>query len=414
MTIRVGWRAGGRATARARSLSGVARAHEPTTVRIAAPGWLEPSLAASAVVIAVSATMTATPPHRLVVGFFLGIAIVPFLTDLSPRTPLPDSVRVAVPLAGLAVVQVGGAHWGWVGDDPDTQMALLLGILVVTEACSVASVPIAVASVVGVSAILVGRQLQDTYLLVGIVWPAAVAFGVGVGVMIRLLLRTMDELAAAQGELANEAVRAERQRIARDVHDVVAHSMTVSMLHMTAARMALERGDDAAAVEALEEAERAGRSSLRDVRSTVGLLRDDDQSPLDAPEPTADDIDELVASWQHAGMEVELRREPDTTGIGDATGLTLFRVVQESLANAARHLPEAANCVELARHEGAVEVVVSSTGATPSPTGDGHGLVGMRERVEALGGRVLAGPRPDGWRVEAVLPFDGPVGSVPT
>ena len=76
-------------------------------------------------------------------------------------------------------------HWGWLGDAPDTQMALLLGILVVAEACAVSSVPIAVASVVGLSAILVGRQLQDTYLLVGIVWPAAVAFGVGVGVMIR-------------------------------------------------------------------------------------------------------------------------------------------------------------------------------------------------------------------------------------
>ena len=378
------------------------------------PAYLAPSIAASAVAIAIAATMTATPPHRLVVGIFLGIATVPFLADLSPRTALPGGVRVAITLSALAVVQVGGAHWGWLGDDPETQMALLLGILLVAETCAVSSVGVAVASVVGLVAILLGRHLQDTYLLGGIVWPAAVAFGVGVGVLIRVLLRTMDELAAAQDELSNEAVRAERQRIARDVHDVVAHSMTVSMLHMTAARMALERGDDAAAIEALEEAERAGRSSLRDVRSTVGLLRDDADSSLDAPEPTADDIDDLVASWQHAGMQVELRRQTDTIGIGDATGLTLFRIVQESLANAARHLPEATNCVEVARHGVTVEVVVSSTGAPPPPIGDGHGLVGMRERVEALGGRVLAGPRPDGWRVEAILPLDGPVGSVPT
>ena len=115
------------------------------------------------------------------------------------------------------------------------------------------------------------------------------------------------------------------------------------------------------------------------------------------------------------GMQVELRRQPDTTGIGDATGLTLFRVVQESLANAARHLPEATNCVEVARHgvDGRGGRLVRPARRRRPPV-DGHGLVGMRERVEALGGRVLAGPRPDGWRVEATLPLDGPVGSVPT
>ncbi len=344
----------------------------------------------------------------------LGIAIVPFLTDLSPRTPLPDSVRVAVPLVGLAVVQVGGAHWGWLGDDPDTQMALLLGILVVAEACAVSSVPIAVASVVGLVAILVGRQLQDTYLLVGIVWPAAVAFGVGVGVMIRLLLRTMDELAAAQDELANEAVRAERQRIARDIHDVVAHSMTVSMLHMTAARMALERGDDAAAVEALEEAERAGRSSLRDVRSTVGLLRDDDHRHSTLPEPTADDIDELVASWQHAGMQVGCAANPIRRASATPPASPCSASCRSRWPTPPATSPRRRTAWRSPGTTCTVEVVVSSTGATPPPTGDGHGLVGIRERVEALGGRVLAGPRPDGWRVEATLPLDGPVGSVPT
>ena len=152
-------------------------------------------------------------------------------------------------------------------------------------------------------------------------------------------VESMGDLKAAEVGLAEKAATDERQRIAREVHDVIAHSMTVTMLHVTAARLAVARGDDDAATEALLEAERAGRESLNEIRHTVGLLRTEPDGGIEAPQPGAGDIVQLVDGFAEAGVDVRLAVEGGLGRVSPPVGLTLFRVVQESLANAVRHQP---------------------------------------------------------------------------
>ena len=139
----------------------------------------------------------------------------------------------------------------------------------------------------------------------------AVVIGVTIGAVMRRLVESMGDLKAAEVGLAEKAATDERQRIAREVHDVIAHSMTVTMLHVTAARLAVARGDDDAATEALLEAERAGRESLNEIRHTVGLLRTEPDGGIEAPQPSAGDIVQLVDGFAEAGVDVRLAVDGD-------------------------------------------------------------------------------------------------------
>jgi signal transduction histidine kinase len=227
--------------------------------------------------------------------------------------------------------------------------------------------------------------------------------------------RLLAELDRAQARLAEEAAAAERARIAREVHDVVAHSLTVTLLHLSSARLALaDRPGDAA--RALVEAERLARESLADVRRTVGLLGRDGEGGVVGPLPGAADLGRLVAGFRAAGVAVDLRVEGDVGGLAPGHGLGLYRIVEESVANAARHAPGAAVEVVVAARAGEMVVTVANgppvRGADPaggSGLGVGLGLAGMRERAALLGGRLVAGPAAGGgWRVEAVLPAGDP------
>ncbi len=124
---------------------------------------------------------------------------------------------------------------------------------------------------------------------------------------------------------------------------MIAHSLAVAMLHLTAARLAVRRGDSAAANEALEEAEQAGRHSLAEVRRTIGLLRQD--STIEPPAPMATDLGELVDGFRSAGLQVELTVEGELAALSPQVGLALYRIVQESLANVVRHTPGASASV---------------------------------------------------------------------
>jgi signal transduction histidine kinase len=220
------------------------------------------------------------------------------------------------------------------------------------------------------------------------------------------------ELSAAHQGLAERATLAERQRIAREVHDVVAHSLTVTLLHITGARMAL-RSDPEEAVEALAEAERVGRQSLDDVRRTVGLLAPAGGDGTAPPLPGLDDLPQLVAGYADAGVAVRLDVEGDPDVVSAATGLCLYRIAQESLANASRHAP--GNPVDIRLCISAERAVLrvrnagggSSDGASFAGPG-GRGIPGMRERTAALGGRLSAGEKGGGWLVEAAVPLMSP------
>ena len=223
--------------------------------------------------------------------------------------------------------------------------------------------------------------------------------------------RLLAELRAAQADLAREAQAAERRRIAREIHDVAAHSLTVTMLQLTGARLLLQRvGGDPRAIEAIGEAERLRRQSLDDVRRTVGLLADTAPEDATTPLPGGADLETLVAQYRRAGLDVTLAIRGDLGRLPAATGLALYRIVQEALANVVKHAPGARAWVDLSI-DGAARLRVRNSGGRAgvppirSGGGSGLGLAGMRERTRLLGGTLEAAPEGDGWLVECSLPL---------
>lgn len=207
-----------------------------------------------------------------------------------------------------------------------------------------------------------------------------------------------------------EAVTEERRKIAREVHDLVGHGLGAALLNITAARMAVRRGDHDAVTTALEEAERAGRQSVRDVHRGLVLLRgpaSPDGTVEPAP-PTAEDLPALVDHWRATGLSVVLTVRGEPGGLDPAVGLAVYRIVQEALSNTARHAHGENATATVDIGERAVRITVEDSGGRPARAhGDGLGLIGMRERATALGGTLDAGPGPDGWTVRATLPVTG-------
>lgn len=235
------------------------------------------------------------------------------------------------------------------------------------------------------------------------VWINGIVFGWFGGFMIQSLLQSAARLRRTQDDLAARSAAEERQRIAREVHDVIAHSMSVTMLHLSAARMALERERTGDALEALREAEDQGRRSLGEIRRTVGLLGSDDAAA--PPQPSAADLEELVAGFRSAGLDIDLVVDGDVGAMSDAAGLNLYRIVQESLANVAKHAPGARASVDLRVDGDSVRLVVRNTvnGSAP-PASDGSGLRGMSERAALLGGTLSAAPSGGEWVVRVDAP----------
>jgi len=229
----------------------------------------------------------------------------------------------------------------------------------------------------------------------------------GVGCLARRARLNLAALRRAQAELAEQARSDERQRIARDVHDLVAHSLSVTMLHLTAARLALRR-DPERAETALMEAERIGRQSMAEIRRTVGLLPRS-SGEATAPVPGAGDVGELVDGFRRAGMDVTLAVEGNPQQVPAPLGLSLYRIVQEALTNAARHAPGEPTSVAIRISKQAVDLQVDNRlprGRARADTDGGHGLAGMAERAGSAGGCLSAGPSGGRWAVSANLPVD--------
>jgi signal transduction histidine kinase len=208
--------------------------------------------------------------------------------------------------------------------------------------------------------------------------------------------------------LAEQATADELRRVARDVHDVVAHTLVVTMLHIQAARLAVDRGSTTDATEALEEAERQGRASLTDVRRLVDLLRADGE-PLDTGQPSLGAVQQLVDGYRAAGLPVTLTIDGVTDGVPAGAGLAVYRILQEALSNAARHGDGPAQ-VQLRVSDGEIALGVDNpVGSAPATNGRrGSGLVGMRERIAAAGGHLTAGRDGGTWRVRASVPVGLP------
>ncbi|MFD6271333.1 sensor histidine kinase [Nocardia asteroides] len=242
-------------------------------------------------------------------------------------------------------------------------------------------------------------------------WPIGFGALVLVGYLVRILIASRRKLLRQEEvtelERARRAILEEKARIARDLHDVVAHHMSMVVVQAQTAPYRIADLDPAARGE-FESIGATARTALNEIRGMLGVLRSDGQLPEHAPQPRAADIPELCAAAQRAGLPVEWSVRGDLDTVPETTGLTVYRVAQESLANAARHAAGAPVRVEVGVDPGLVTVVVRNgpSATVPRPgSGGGHGIDGMRARVAAVGGELLAGPTADGgFEVSAKLP----------
>ncbi|MCU0262043.1 MAG: sensor histidine kinase [Ilumatobacteraceae bacterium] len=350
-------------------------------------------------------TVLAEPPPDQPVG-----VVVPLLAILDGTV----AVRRLVPRPALVVATVlQMAVWAFVPHPRGLRSAGgAAGVLTAWTAVGVVTgvAPVYVLPIValtGVGAVLAGDNVRTrrAYL-----------------VELEQRAERAEALRAAE---AREAVAEERTRIARELHDVVAHSVSVMVVQAGAARHIAER-DPVRAADALGTIEQVGRESLQELRRVLGVLRSGpDEVTGTAPQPDLGALDGLVAQCRDAGLRVDVIVDGPVRPVPAGVGLTAYRIVQESLTNVLKHAGPAAASVAVSYRPAdlTVEVVddgrgaasttrpAGSTGSTGSTGSAGHGIVGMRERAATCGGSLVAGPRPGGgFRVRAVLPT-GPIPS---
>src|SRR5438445_124084 len=215
---------------------------------------------------------------------------------------------------------------------------------------------------------------------------------------------------AAERERATAAERAtaeERARIARELHDVVAHSVSVMVVQASGVRRLL-KDEQHREREALLSVEQIGRQALTEMRRMLGVMRSGEETPAAlAPQPGLQHLDRLIAQVEEAGLPVTLRVEGDRPDISPGVDLSAYRIVQEGLTNALKHAKGARADVVVRYVESSVELEIADNGTAPVGDGNGHGLVGMRERVALYGGTLEAGPREGGGFVlRAELPVE--------
>lgn len=239
-----------------------------------------------------------------------------------------------------------------------------------------------------------------------VTWHIGLAFCIVAGYPVRLGYRASKAVSEVREALARQAAADQRRRVAQDVHDVVAHTLAITMLHITAARMAVRRSAPTEAEEALEEAERHGRASLNDIRRIVRLLRSEDASAVDGAQPGLADVEALADSYRAAGLPVEMSLTIDDQRTSPTAELALYRVLQEALANAARHGSGPAT-VSLRVTGGEMSLDVGNpVHQQPARPSQGSGLLGMRERIAAAGGAIEAGIQNGRWVVRARVPSE--------
>ncbi|MEA2498004.1 MAG: hypothetical protein QOH26_409, partial [Actinomycetota bacterium] len=334
------------------------------------------------------------------------VAVFPWVLQLMHRRP-PRPVFVAIVLGAVYLLQRSAGAAAGAMEDVSPFFLVVLGMEIGALAPIRESLTVLLFSLATIGlAEVPWHQEAVTGITHALPWYIGISCGWMGGYLIQSQLRVLTKLKAAQEGLAERAATGERQRIARELHDVIAHSLTVTMLFITGARKALERSADEAA-EALEQAERLGRQSLSDLRRVVGVLGSG-ASAEHAPMPDVTDVDKLVRDVNAAGGSVSLDTNGDLASIAPTTSLALYRIVQESLTNSAKHAPGAPTTVALSVTNGHVTLKVSnplpSEPLSTDASSDGLGLWGMSERVNVLGGDFEAGAQGDDWVVQVTAP----------
>jgi signal transduction histidine kinase len=343
------------------------------------------------VLLAVAAAMAVIPRRR----FPVAVAVLVLGLDLSLLAL--DTTVGQVPFAvGVAIysLTVRRSAWsGWIAGA--TTVALVAAIAAVGHGVTVYLVIIAATCAI---ATLSGNWIgtRRRYL--------------------ETLVELAERLAHERDQQGALAAAGERARIAREMHDIVAHGLSV-MIRLSDGAGAVARSDPDRAAEANRLVAETGRTSLAELRRVLGVLRDDASpaattAPFD-PQPSLEDLDALVARYRAAGLPVAIHRQGDTDGVSAGVGLVVYRAVQESLTNTLRYAGHTTRVqVDIDVGESVtVQVTDDGSGDDAAPAldqqGAGRGLLGLRERTTAHGGTVTAGPiDPSGWAVRVTIPRD--------
>lgn len=340
-------------------------------------------------VIAVVQRLPLEPPFWALLGATVGA--VSLVVDLVTLSSIPCAV-----FAMLATAL-------FLGDPVPIDFAPMLLVLNAAIASAMESLRLGLAlSGVSVALVVVAGQLDHLDA-----WPAyvlAISIGWLVGYMVLSQKRLAENEVGAQRARADRAAGDERRRIAREVHDVIAHSLSITVLNVTGARRALEEGATDEAMEALADAERLGRQAMTEIRYIVKVLGSDDESA--APTPDAADIDKLVAEYRKAGIDVSLDVTGDPDTIPGAIGSALYRITQESLANVVKHAGWPSASVELIAGSDIVLRVENPCDGKMRIKDGGSGIGGMKQRAQLLGGFVDTVVTSDTWVVTAVFPAE--------
>lgn len=223
------------------------------------------------------------------------------------------------------------------------------------------------------------------------------------GWMLRRRAEQLDAARAEAPEIAREAVMAERARMARELHDVVAHSVSIISVQAGAADMQLER-DPARAREHLAAVSGSAHEALTELRRLVGLLREEDASYV--PAPGLSRLEDLIEQSRAGGVDVDLKVSGEERPLSPGLDLAAYRIVQESLTNVRKHAAGSAASVSVEYGDTELSILVTNPAGTDSGEGDGRGLIGMHERVRLYEGTLDVGPTDDGgFAVRARLPY---------
>lgn len=333
---------------------------------------------------------------------------------------LPLAWRSRWPLAVLGVVAVASLVYGLIKQNPAFVASLAVALYAVavngsrwrTVAVAAGLVPYVCLLLLVFSPDSGSTFAQTRELLTELGLALAVGEAVRSGRALFAAMRERVEQTQREHELeAQRRVNEERVRIARDVHDVVSHSLaTIST--QASVGVHVGRRDPERGIEVLESIRDVSVEALQDLRRALGAVRDDATSAPTAPAPSLRDVPALVDQVRDSGLEVVLRMEGAQSGLSSTLQVAAFRVVQEGLTNVMRHAHGAHATVRVAVGGGQVEVDVRDDGRG-APTASSHaqpgsGLIGMQERVGALGGTLHAGrARDGGFEVRAVLPREG-------
>jgi len=317
--------------------------------------------------------------------------------------------RRRFPLIVLVIVAAAASIGSLLGYWPEFVLVLWIAVYSAaanTERDSLTRVLAPVAVITSV-AIGLGERGDRGLNWVDVLSDMVVTFGVPL-VLGRMTFNRRRRVLRDRELATREAVAAERAAIARELHDVVAHHMSVMVVQAGAAR-AVGESDPAAASDALRQIETSGRTGLAEMRRLLGILKAEGDGDGRAPQPGLADLGELLDSMRATGLAVEAVVAGSTRPLPPGVDLSAYRIVQEALTNALRHAGGASARVLVRYEPAALELEIADDGLGPpdGPSTQGQGLIGMRERAQLFGGAFEAGPRPGGgFLVRARLPFE--------